>query len=55
MTRALGIDVDASGARAAIVKATKSVIAYAAEAFARVGAGPRPGPTPSRSPKSSLR
>jgi len=52
MTRAL--DVGASGVRTAIVKATKSVVAYAAEAFARARAVPQPGPAPSRSPKTSF-
>ena len=37
MTRALGIDVGTSGVRAAIVDATKSVVAYAAEPFAPAG------------------
>ncbi len=37
MTRALGIDVGASGVRAAIVDATGVVVAYAAEPFAPEG------------------
>ena len=38
MTRALGVDVGTSGVRAAIVDATKTVVAYAAEPFAPAGA-----------------
>ena len=38
MIRALGVDVGTSGVRAAIVDATKSVVAYAAEPFAPAGA-----------------
>jgi sugar (pentulose or hexulose) kinase len=38
MTRALWVDVGASGVRAAIVDATNSVVAYAAESFAPAGA-----------------